>query len=67
MVVVAGHGLTLRSKGRCAIKPRSAPELGRWSALRADHRGGVDRTGFVRREAPSIPPFERHSFAATPA
>jgi hypothetical protein len=21
--------LTLRSKGRCAIKPRSAPELGR--------------------------------------
>jgi hypothetical protein len=24
--------LTLRSKGRCAIKPRSAPELGRWAA-----------------------------------
>jgi len=29
MVVVAGHGLTLRTKGRCGIKPRSAPELGR--------------------------------------
>ncbi|MBK8185031.1 MAG: hypothetical protein IPK63_19905 [Candidatus Competibacteraceae bacterium] len=56
-----------------ALKPtrfRYAPAVGlalRWSALRADHRGGVDRTGFVRREAPSIPPFERHSFAATPA
>jgi len=25
--------LTLRSKGRCAIKPRSAPELGRWASL----------------------------------
>ena len=25
--------LTLRSKGRCAIKPRSAPELERYASL----------------------------------
>jgi Ni2+-binding GTPase involved in maturation of urease and hydrogenase len=27
--MILKHCLTLRSKGRCAIKPRSAPELGR--------------------------------------
>jgi hypothetical protein len=26
------RGPTLRSRGRCAIKPRSAPELGRWAS-----------------------------------
>ena len=34
---------TRRSKGRCAIKPRSAPELPRW----ASHEAGT-RDGFVR-------------------
>ena len=30
--IILKHCLTLRSKGRCAIKPRSAPELGRWAS-----------------------------------
>jgi hypothetical protein len=33
----AAVSLTLRSRGRCAIKPRSAPELERWAA----NAGGV--------------------------
>ena len=31
VVGITGHSLTLRSKGRCAIKPRSAPELRRYA------------------------------------
>ncbi len=33
VVGITGHSLTLRSKGRCAIKPRSAPELRRYAAM----------------------------------
>lgn len=29
-------GLTLRSKGRCAIKPRSVPELERYATERKE-------------------------------
>jgi len=59
---VASHCLTLRSKGRCAIKLRSAPELGRWASYSATvgHRSTDHQfsTNFPERimKSNSIPP-----------
>ena len=45
----AKNCLTLRSKGRRAIKPRSAPELGRCTRARAHPEGAIALNAEMKR------------------